>query len=487
MKSIYALFLLFLAFTASAQRPFTYVVALDGSGDFNTIQAAVDASPEGAQSIIFIKNGTYKEQVTIGSKLVTSTKRISLIGENPDSVIITHSQSRGSSGSPTFEDVCTLKLYTADFYGENITVQNAAGNTGMAEALYTAADRQTFKNCHVLGYQDTYRSKKGTRGYFKDCLIQGAVDFIYAGGVEFFDSCQINCVNGGGYIVAPEDAYVTIPKTSTVCQKFLRIGFFFTNCNITADGNVPAGSYYLGRPWTSYAGAFYINCKLGNHINPAGWMPWSGNETSSSFAEYNSCDLNGVPVDTTKRVSWSFQLPKADVDNLLGADKIYARVSAVPYDPFTICVAPGVPQSVVLTGTTLSWQPVTNTIGYVVLKDGRYFASTTNLSYPDNSGVSGVYSVKAVGPNGELSASGSAVTALSQVNKNLFHFINKQGTLLFNIPVTLTVFSFSGSIIKEFSLSESFCLNEISEGAYFIRVSSQKGKTAFYKIIIRAK
>lgn len=483
MKLIYSLLLMLLVLPIAAQQPFRYIVAADGSGDFTTIQAAIDACPEGAQSIIFIKNGTYNEQVTIGSKTVVSTKRISLIGENPDSVLITHTQSRASSGSPTFEDVCTLKLYTSDFYAENISIQNAAGNTGMAEALYTAADRQTFKNCHILGYQDTYRSKKGTRGYFKKCLVQGAVDFIYAGGVEFFDSCHINCVKGGGYIVAPEDAYVTIPKTSTVCQKFLRVGFFFTNCDITANSDVPANSFYLGRPWVSYAGAFYINCRLGSHINPAGWMAWGGNETTSSFAEYNSCDLNGIPVDTTKRVSWSFQLPKADVDNLLGADKIYARVSAVPYDPFTLCVAPGVPQSVVVTGTTLSWQPVTNATGYVVMKNGRYFASTTNTNTTDNSGTSGLYSVKAVGPNGALSAAGSVVTGLSPLNSQLFRFINKQGILEFNTPVRLTVYTPAGMKVSEYPLSESFNLNGMTKGVFLIQVSSENGTSTFYKII----
>jgi pectin methylesterase-like acyl-CoA thioesterase len=201
----------------ASSQVFKYVVAIDGSGDYTSIQSALNACPDGLTSMIFIKDGTYNEQVTLGSKTAASTKRISLIGESYGGVLITHSQSRASSGSPTYSDVCTVKLYASDFYAENISIQNAAGATGMAEALYTAGDRQIFRNCKVLGYQDTYRSKKGTRGYFKNCWLEGAVDFIYAGGTLFFDDCTINCVNGGGHIVAPEDSYTT--KTSSVSGK----------------------------------------------------------------------------------------------------------------------------------------------------------------------------------------------------------------------------------------------------------------------------
>ncbi|MFA6581024.1 MAG: pectinesterase family protein, partial [Paludibacter sp.] len=152
MKQSLILLLLFICLTANAQL-FRCIVAADGSGTYTTVQSAIDACPEGQQSLVFIKNGIYNEQVSLGSKTTASTKKISLIGESAMGVIITHSQSRASSGSPTFEDICTVKLYANDFYAENITIQNTAGNTGMAEALYTAGDRQTFKNCRILGYQ----------------------------------------------------------------------------------------------------------------------------------------------------------------------------------------------------------------------------------------------------------------------------------------------------------------------------------------------
>ena len=246
-------FLLGTAFN-SYSAPFRFIVASDGMGDYTTIQAAITACPDNERSIVFVKNGTYDEQVTLGTKTVASKKLISLIGESYGGVIITHNQYRASSGSPTYEDICTVKLYANDFYAENITIQNTA-TAGMAEALFTAGDRQTFKNCQVLGYQDAYRAKKGVRCYFKKSLIQGAVDFIYAGGTVFFDDCTINCVKGGGYIAAPEDRYKYIAAASTTIGKDLNLEFIFRNCNITANSDVADNSYTLGRPWNITSGA----------------------------------------------------------------------------------------------------------------------------------------------------------------------------------------------------------------------------------------
>jgi pectin methylesterase-like acyl-CoA thioesterase len=486
MKQSLILLLLFICLTANAQL-FRCIVAADGSGTYTTVQSAIDACPEGQQSLVFIKNGIYNEQVSLGSKTTASTKKISLIGESAMGVIITHSQSRASSGSPTFEDICTVKLYANDFYAENITIQNTAGNTGMAEALYTAGDRQTFKNCRILGYQDTYRSKKGTRGYFKNCWIEGAVDFIYAGGVEFFDDCTINCVNGGGYITAPEDAYVTIPKASTVCQKFLRVGFFFRNCEITANSDVPDNSYYLGRPWVSMAGTFYLNCKLGKHIKPAGWKEWSGNETSSSFAEYNSTDMNGNPIDTASRVSWSFQLPKADVDSLLSLQRIYNRVSTTLYNPLPLCKAPKAPASVSVNENVISWSAVDSVAGYIVMKDGHYFNSLNETTCTDNSGITGTYSVKSAGLSGQLSAETSASTSVQNISESKLRVSISNNILQLSEPVSLILYSANGKKIISSGICTSVSIKNISSGAYILQTQDAENHMETKKIIIGNK
>jgi pectinesterase len=218
-------------------------------GDFATIQQAVNACPDNIRSYIFVKNGTYYGQTTIGTKTVASSKLISLIGESRDGVILTYDKSIPAVA--TFEETCTFQVYAKNFYAENITFVNSAGNTGQALALYTAGDQAILKNCSLIGYQDTYRSKKGTRAYLLNCWVEGAVDFIYAGGTLIFDNCTLNCTRSGGFVTAPEDAYATVPKASTVAGIFIRLGFVFRNCTIQGSASVPANSFYLGRPWAT--------------------------------------------------------------------------------------------------------------------------------------------------------------------------------------------------------------------------------------------
>lgn len=465
--------------------PFRYIVAKDGSGDFTTIQAAINACPDGERSIIFVKNGTYSEQVTLGTKTSASTKKISLIGESTQGVLITHSQSRASSGSPTYEDICTVKLYATDFYAENISIQNAAGNTGMAEALYTAGDRQTFKNCRILGYQDTYRSKKGTRGYFKNCLIEGAVDFIYAGGTLFFDDCQINCVSGGGYITAPEDAYVSIPAVSTACGKIIRIGFFFRNCNITANPDVAVNTFTLGRPWNTNAGCFYLNCTLGNHIKSMGWTTMSGNETTACFAEYNSKDVNGNLIDVTGRVNWSFQLPKADVDNLLTPEGIYARVSSTVYDPVTLCNSSPTPENVVLNGNTLTWNAINNIKGYLIFKNDNYLGCSDNNSFTDQSGTTGQYAIYTISNDGVLSVASSPVTGIDVVKENVVTIAQVNNRLIFSEPLKVEIFNLEGKIVfKSMNLLETTEISFLHKGLYILNLENKENRTTKIKYLI---
>ncbi|MDD3322733.1 MAG: pectinesterase family protein [Paludibacter sp.] len=481
MKRFLFYFLLLISVSSNSQI-FRCIVAADGTGTDSIIQSAIDKCPENEKSIIFIKKGTYNGQTYIGAKATPSSKIISLIGEDPEQVILTYDKSLPMVTK--FEEATTFQIYANDFYAENITFANSAGNTGQALALYTAGDRQTFKNCRILGYQDTYRSKKGTRGYFKNCWIEGAVDFIYAGGVEFFDDCTINCVNGGGYITAPEDAYVTIPKASTVCQKFLRVGFFFRNCDITANSDVPDNSYYLGRPWNSMAGTFYLNCKLGKHIKPAGWKDWSGNETSSSFAEYNSTDMNGIPIDTTSRVSWSFQLPKADVDSLLGLQAIYQRVSTEVYNPVPICTAPSAPTSVTLNGGTIYWASVDGVAGYIILLDGQYVSETSETSYTDNSGQTGVYSVKCVGALGQLSDATSTSTAIEDIETKRIKAFIKKDEILLSEPATVKLYTLNGVKLLTSEKCSSVSIKNLTNGVYVLQTQDTNNFINSQKLII---
>ena len=472
--------LLISSIKASA-KVFNYVVATDGSGDYTSIQSALNACPDGQASMIFIKNGTYNEQIALGTKTAASTKKISLVGESYGGVLITHSQYRASSGSPTYEDICTVKLYASDFYAENISIQNAAV-AGMAEALYTAGDRQIFRNCKVLGYQDTYRSKKGTRGYFKNCWIEGAVDFIYAGGTLFFDDCTNNCVNGGGHIVAPEDSYTT--KTSTVSGKTFNLGFVFRRCNITANSNVATGSYDLGRPWNINAGAYYINCTLGKHIKPAGWATMGGNETTASFAEYNNLNPDGTFVGGSGRTSWSFQLQQYDADSILNPKKVYSTTYTTAFEPTLACTPTARPENLTINGSSVSWTAVNGAIGYIVYKDGKYLGSVTGVSYIDNSGITGTYNVRALNPIGVLSEAATIATAVSDVHLgNVTININNKTITLSHCVEKIQLVTITGSKIAQSTNESILATNNLSQGVYLLKIQD-KGLNFTKKIVL---
>jgi pectin methylesterase-like acyl-CoA thioesterase len=482
MRNRLLVFVFFISISlTSFSVPFRYVVAADGSGNYTTIQSAINACPDNARSIIFIRNGTYDEQVTIGTATSTSLKYISLIGESYGGVIITHNQYRASSGSPTYADVCTVKLYANDFYAENITIQNIATG-GMAEALFTAGDRQTFKNCQVLGYQDAYRAKKGARCYFKNSLLQGAVDFIYAGGTVFFDDCTINCVKGGGYIVAPEDRYKYIAASATTTGKDLNLEFIFRNCNITANSDVADNSFTLGRPWNVSSGAYYLNCKLGSHIKAAGWTTMGGNETTASFGEYNSMDKNGNPVSTTGRISWSFQLARADVDNFLNPAYVYAQLSATAYDPISLCVPPTKP-TISLASNIISWNAVTDATGYIIYRDAKYIGSTTSTSFSDAT-VPGIYAVRSINSIGVVSDAATLATALSDVQMlDLGITVNRQLITLSHNVEKMQLFTVTGSRIAENRNGSHLQLNNPAQGVFLLKIE-ENGLVCTKKLIL---
>lgn len=401
MKQLIVSLLLFIGCTSVSATPLKHIVAADGSGEFSSISAAINACPDNERSILLIKNGRYEEQLSLGSKSKPSLKQISLIGESAEGVVITHHQARAGAGKPTFEDICTVKLYANDFYAENITIMNTA-TAGMAEALYVAGDRQTFKNCRIIGYQDTFRSKKGTRAWFSNCLLQGAIDFIYGGGTVCFDKCTINCVKGGGYIVAPEDRSKYIPRDSTASGKDLNLQFIFRNCVITASPDVPDESYYLGRPWNINCGTFYLNCRLGPHIRRNGWQTMNGNESTAVFGEFNSTDLNGKKSSIADRVAWSFQLAASDVKNFLQPAAVFKRMNPVPYDPEKICTAPETP-FLKKSGKTLHWNRVDSAIAFLLFKDGKLIETTTDTIFINKTKLKGSYQLKAMNLYGVLS------------------------------------------------------------------------------------
>lgn len=296
MKVISLFFLLVLSFAANAAdvKP-DFIVAADGSGNFKTIQEAIHAVPDFRNKItvIFIKKGIYKEKLVLpGSK-----RNVKFIGESLNETILTYDdyarkknifgEEKGTSGSSSFY------IYGEGFSAENITFQNSSGPVGQAVAVWAGGDKLIFTNCRFLGFQDTLYTYGGNnRQYYKNCYIEGTVDFIFGASTAWFESCTIFCKKAG-YITAASTADTT------------KFGYVLNRCTI--KGDAPASNFYLGRPWRPYAKVAYLNCELPDFIRPEGWNNWDkeSNEKTAYFAEYKS---TGKGSDPKNRVKWSHQL-----------------------------------------------------------------------------------------------------------------------------------------------------------------------------------
>lgn len=274
------------------------IVAADGSGDFTTVQAAIDAVPDNNTKlkIIYIRKGTYKEKI-----LVPSNKpHITMIGEHVDSTILTYDDYSGRIVDGVELGTSTSYSFAADandFTALNLTFENSAGDVGQAVALRTHADRQTFLHCKLVGYQDTYYTWGRYRNYLKDCKIVGAVDYIFGATTTIFDSCQVHSVREGSYI------------TAASTEEWAKFGYVFFNCRLTAAYR--KNGIYLGRPWKPYAKTVFFESEEGAFISSGGWSLWSGNEnhTTCFYAEYNCF---GPGSDTLNRVTWSHQLTEEE-------------------------------------------------------------------------------------------------------------------------------------------------------------------------------
>ncbi|WP_316802535.1 pectinesterase family protein [Pedobacter nototheniae] len=276
-----------------------FIVAADGSGNFKTVQEAIHAVPDFRKTttVILIKKGIYKEKLI----LAASKQNVKLVGENRDETILTYDdyaqkkntfgEEKGTSGSSSFY------IYGEGFTAENITFENSSGPVGQAVAVWAGGDKLIFNNCRFLGFQDTLYTYGGNnRQYYKDCYIEGTVDFIFGASTAWFESCTIFCKKAG-YITAASTADTT------------KYGYVFNQCKVI--GNAPENSFYLGRPWRPYAKVAYLNCVLPEFIKPEGWNNWGKetNEKTAFYAEYKSTGKGG---EMSRRVKWSHQLTKEE-------------------------------------------------------------------------------------------------------------------------------------------------------------------------------
>jgi len=296
MRKLYLIGLcLLLNILAMAQRK-RITVAKDGSGDYSTVQAALDAVPDvnKVPVSIYIKKGTYRERLTLpaGKSFVTFT------GEDKNSTILTYNNHTGLI-SPKGD---TINTYTSasffiqadNFTATNLTFENNAGFTaGQAVAVFAYGDKLAFDNCNFKGFQDVlFCSGADSRQYYQNCYIEGTTDFIFGPATVVFQNCHIH---------SKKNSHVTAAST----PQNHAYGFVFLDCKLTADSGLTSVS--LGRPWRPYASVAYIRCNISGHIIPEGWNNWKNpaNEQTARFAEYLSA---GPGAQAAARAKWAKQL-----------------------------------------------------------------------------------------------------------------------------------------------------------------------------------
>ncbi|KAK3316226.1 pectin lyase fold/virulence factor [Apodospora peruviana] len=265
-----------------------------GSGQYTTIQAAVDAlsTTSTAAQCIFINPGTYKEQVLINARqaqltIYGSTTDTSGYGKNTVTITGNKSQADGLNNDQT----ATLRIKAKGFRLYNVDVENTYGKGSQAVAMSVGAD-SGYYGCSFRGYQDTLLADNGTQIYAR-CLIQGVTDFIFGmHAPAWFERCDIRVLTSSiGYITASGRQSSTDPNY-----------YLFNNCTVAAaSGNsVANGAFYLGRPWREYSRVVFQRTSMTAVINPAGWRVWNTGDERTSNVFYGEYGNTGAGASGTR-------------------------------------------------------------------------------------------------------------------------------------------------------------------------------------------
>lgn len=325
-----------LTFTTPLRNPseavsYDAVVAQDGSGDYTTVQAAIDGVPDNNAKTytIYVKEGIYEGKIAIGK----GKDNIVLVGDGADKTILSHDgyQSGGE------EIYSTLYIR-----GKHITVmdmtirnthQNATGSGDQAQAIHIHyGDYISFFDCNILGYQDTFWGRSSeSRVYVKDCFVEGNVDFIYGASVMLFDSCQIN--------VNRDSAAITAPSTPVGAP----YGIVFMDCDVTNDekgfNGTAISKIFLGRAWHNAAKSVWLRCQMPATLSPDGWMENMESdvvEQDKIFAEWRCTYTGNKASDLSARKNGGRALTDEEaanytLENIFQGVEDLAKLTTKPY------------------------------------------------------------------------------------------------------------------------------------------------------------
>ncbi|XP_017982110.1 PREDICTED: probable pectinesterase 53 isoform X2 [Theobroma cacao] len=259
------------------------------AGDFTKIQDAIDSLPfiNLVRVVIKVHAGVYTEKVNIPPL----KSFITIEGAGADKTIVQWgdtAQTPGPRGQPlgTFGSA-TFAVNSPYFIAKNITFKNTTpvpppGAVGkQAVAFRISADTATFLGCRFLGAQDTLYDHLG-RHYYKDCYIEGSVDFIFGNALSLFEGCHVHAI-------ARLTGALTAQGRGSILED---TGFSFVNCKVTGSG-----ALYLGRAWGPFSRVVFAYTYMDNIIIPKGWTVF-----------YGQYKCAGPGSNFAGRVSWSREL-----------------------------------------------------------------------------------------------------------------------------------------------------------------------------------
>ncbi|OIT23677.1 PREDICTED: probable pectinesterase 53 isoform X1 [Nicotiana attenuata] len=272
-------------------------------GDFTTVQEAIDSIPivNSCRVVISVSPGIYREKIEIPATMAyitlegASSRKTTIKWDDTADRVGKDGQPMGTYGSATFA------VNSPYFIAKNITFKNVAppppsGALGkQAVALRISADTAAFINCKFIGAQDTLYDHRG-RHYFKNCYIQGSVDFIFGDGLSLYENCHLN---------AKTKSYgaLTAQKRESMLEE---TGFSFVNCKVTGSG-----ALYLGRAWGTFSRVVFAYTYMDKIITSKGWYDW-GDKNRHMTVFYGQFKCSGPGANHGGRVKWSRELTEQE-------------------------------------------------------------------------------------------------------------------------------------------------------------------------------
>ncbi|XP_020223091.1 putative pectinesterase 10 [Cajanus cajan] len=276
----------------------SYTIYVDQSGKvgFRTIQAAIDSIKwNNNQWVkIHIKAGLYMEKVQIPAEKPC----IILEGEGNQYTIISFYGHDTTNNSATFTSSASNVFLTKIAFKNSYNTGSKGQKIFPAAAALIQGDKSYIYGCKFIGYQDTLFDALG-RHYYKDCDIQGEVDFIFGFAQSYFENCSLYVIgrNAAGYVTAQGRDSPNSPS-----------GFVFEGGNLMGNGKVN-----LGRAWRAYSRVIFHKTYFSSVVTPQGWNNFGrvGQEDNFTYAEV---DCKGPGADTSKRVPWIKKLNPSQLE-----------------------------------------------------------------------------------------------------------------------------------------------------------------------------